>query len=209
MESKVFLLQMAGTSGAGKSTLARLIGEWTGAVVIDYDVLKSAALDAGATWDLAGRTGYRTGQAIAGSVLQQGMSVILDSPSRFQQIVDTGLATAAAHDATYAFVECVLPDETELRRRLQGRQRQRSQRMAFDIPPPDAPNDVMADASGIVRVPESKFPSSPWLKIDTRQSPARCLALVLEYLDGLCSANDGQTSHELGLGSLLTAREEF
>jgi predicted kinase len=127
----LFLLQMAGTSGAGKSTLAHLLGQRTGAAAIDYDVVKSAALDAGAAWDLAGRVGYGASRAIAATLLRQGRSVILDSPCRFQMIVDEGTAIARASGAAYAFVECVLGDEPELRRRMQARPRQRSQRLGL------------------------------------------------------------------------------
>ena len=41
---------MAGTSGVGKSTLAQQIATQTGAVTIDLDVIKSAALEAGTTY---------------------------------------------------------------------------------------------------------------------------------------------------------------
>jgi predicted kinase len=189
LRSTLFLLQMAGTSGVGKSTLARKIAEQTGAVIIDYDIIKSAALDAGALWDLAGGVGYRAGHALARSILQQSLSVILDSPCRFQQIVDVGTAIAAGCGALYAFVECVLADEGELRRRMLVRARHRSQRRAFDIPPPDAPNDVMADESGRIHIPESKFPSSPWLRIDMSQPVEICLAGTLAYLARIGAAS--------------------
>ena len=48
MATQQFLLQMAGMPGSGKSALARLIGRSTKAIVIDKDVLKTAALEAGA-----------------------------------------------------------------------------------------------------------------------------------------------------------------
>jgi predicted kinase len=181
----LFLLQMAGTSGAGKSTLARLVAERARAVILDCDIIKSAALDAGAPWDLAGRIGYQASHELAGAILRSGQSVILDSPCRFQQLVDRGVAVAAEHSATYAFVECALADEAELRRRIRGRAPLRSQRRDFDIAPPDAPEDVMADSSGRIHIPASKLPASPWLRIDTRQPLDICLAQVLEYLASL------------------------
>ncbi|MDP9310267.1 MAG: ATP-binding protein [Chloroflexota bacterium] len=186
MQRSLFLLQMAGTSGVGKSTLARLIGQHTGAAVVDYDVVKSAALDAGVAWDQAGRVGYGASRAIADSLLHQGMSVILDSPCRFQQIVDEGSNLARMRGAVYGFIECVLTDEPVLRQRMQTRRRHRSQRRAFDVPPPDAPNDVMANAAGGIRIPESKVPTTPWIRIDTAQSVEQCLALAIQYLDDRC-----------------------
>lgn len=181
---------MAGTSGVGKSTLAHLVGHHTGAAVVDYDVVKSAALDAGIAWDDAGRVGYGVSRALANSLLQQGLSVVLDSPCRFQQIVDEGVHIARLHGAVYTFIECVLTDEHALRQRMLTRQRHRSQRAAFDVPPPDAPNDVMADATGIIRIPKTKAPATPWVRIDTDQSVEQCLALALHYLNEQCATND-------------------
>ncbi|MEU4288392.1 AAA family ATPase [Kribbella sp. NPDC026596] len=105
----VFLLQMAGRPGAGKSTVAARIGRRTGAVVLDLDVLKSTALDVGMEWDLVGKVGYRGGWAMAEALLEQGFSVILDSPCRFEWIVNETTATAARQSATYCFIECVRP----------------------------------------------------------------------------------------------------
>ena len=173
---------MAGTSGSGKSTLARLVGQRTGAVVIDYDVVKTAALDAGVSWDMAGLIGYGGSRAVADSLLKQGLSVILDSPCRFEQIVIEGTAIAAKHKATYAFVECILHDQAELCRRMAARSRLRSQRIAFNEPPPDAPGDVMADASGKIKIPQTKYPTTPYLRVDTRQLLENCLDTVLIYL---------------------------
>lgn len=182
----MFLLQMAGVSGAGKSSLARSIGRHTGAVVIDYDVVKSAALDTGFTWHEAGRIGYGTSRAVADSLLAQGLSVVLDSPCRFQQIVDEGTAIAQSRGAAYAFIECGIVDEDVVRQRMNARERYRSQRVAFDVPPPDAPFDpkAVADYSH-----NTKYPTSPWLFIDTQQSPEHCLTLALDYLNNRANSH--------------------
>jgi predicted kinase len=185
----LFLVQMAGMSGVGKSTLARRLADYLRAVVLDYDLVKSAALDAGAAWELAGGVGYRASHALADAILHQGNSVILDSPCRFQQLVDVGTSIASRRGATYAFIECILADENELRRRMSIRPRHRSQRRAFDIPPPDAPNDVMRDEAGQIRIPQSKVPASPWLQIDMSQSLDSCLANAQAYLARLDAKN--------------------
>ncbi|NHZ72668.1 MAG: AAA family ATPase [Aquificales bacterium] len=183
--SDLFLLQMAGTSGVGKSTLAQHVAQETTSVVIDYDVVKSAALEAGISWDMSGRVGYRASHAIAGSLLEQGISVILDSPCRFEFIVDSGVALATKHNGLYAFIECVLADENELRRRMQSRKRQRSQRVAFDEKPTDAPSDVMEDEAGKIIVPETKYPTSRWLQVDTSELVEQNVKQSLAYLKSL------------------------
>jgi len=181
----LFLLQMAGSSGVGKSTLAQKIALQTAAAVIDYDVIKSAALEAGTTWDMSGRIGYRASHAIAGSLLKQGISVVLDSPCRFEFIVDSGTALAAELSVPYAFIECMLADENELRRRMQSRKRQRSQRVAFDQAPVDAPLDVMTDEAGKINMSQTKHPKSRWLQVNTGELIEQNVEQAMLYLKEL------------------------
>jgi predicted kinase len=186
----LFVVQMAGVMGAGKSALAAGIARETGAAVVDLDVVKSAALEAGAAWDLSGKIAYTVLWAVADSLLAQGHSVILDSPCRYENIIAQGQAMARRRGATYAFVECVLADTEEQRRRVRERARLRSQMPELAVPPPDAPRDAyhaLMDASGAL-VLETKYPDAPWLSVDTSQSPERCLALALEHLAARCAA---------------------
>jgi len=176
---------MAGSSGVGKSTLAQRIAQQTAATVIDYDVIKSAALEAGTPWDMSGRVGYRVSHAIAGSLLKQGISVILDSPCRFEFIVDGGMALAAELSVPYAFIECVLVNENELRRRMQSRKRQRSQRVAFDQAPVDAPIDVMADEAGKIIMPKTRYPKGRWVQVNTGELMEQNVEQAMLYLKEL------------------------
>ena len=183
--SGVFLLQMAGRPGAGKSTVAAQIGRRTGAVVLDLDVLKSTALDVGVEWDLVGKVGYRGGWAMAEALLEQGFSVILDSPCRFEWIVNETTAIAVRQSATYCFIECVLPDLDELGRRLRSRPRMRSQIVDVQVASPEAPTTnsaVQALQSGDAAVSQSKYPAGPWLQLDTRENAEQSLARALAYL---------------------------
>lgn len=176
---------MAGTSGVGKSTLAQRIASRTGAVIIDLDVIKSAALEAGASWDMSGRVGYRASHAIADSLLKQGLSVILDSPCRFDFIVDSGMTLAAKHKIPYAFIECVLADQDELKRRMSHRKRQRSQRAAPDQAPTDAPTDTMVNETGNIMLHKTKYPKSPWLQVDMSEPVQQVLEKSLVYLENI------------------------
>lgn len=181
-----FLLQMAGRSGSGKSTVAGQIAAHTGAVVVDMDILKSTALDVGVEWDLSGKLAYQCSWAVADALLDQGFNVILDSPCRFEWIVNETTAIAQRHSAAYCFIECVMPDLEELGRRIRSRPRRRSQMVDAGVSSPDAPgtssivNQLQArDTSAWA----ARYPTSPWLQIDTRESPERCLARALAYLD--------------------------
>ena len=165
MTDRLFLLQMAGEPGSGKSALARVIGRCTGAVVIDKDVLKTAALEAGANDQLAGGIAYEAFFALADHLLGQGLSVILDSPSFFETIPAKGAAIAETRCVPYYFIECICADHDELARRLRERPRLRSN-----------PGDEALDGGG-----ETIAPPGAYLRIDTTQPLERCLALALDY----------------------------
>lgn len=184
MTQWLFLIQMAGRSGVGKSTLANLIAQRTGAVIIDYDIVKTAALEAGCSWDLAGAVGYGASRAIANSLLAQGTSVILDSPCRFQQIIDEGTAIATKNKAVFAFIECVHHDDAEVKRRLESRPRLRSQKRSIDVPAPDAPNLDPSEPNLSI---STKYPKSAWVQIETSQAPEKCLSDAVTYLEKLLS----------------------
>ena len=171
---------MAGPMGSGKSTLARRIGRAAGAVVLDLDVVKSAALEAGADWDTAGRVAYRALHELAGALLGQELSVVLDSPCRHPFIVAGGQAAAAAHGAVDSYLECRLGDPDEHRRRLSERPRRRSQGLDWDNPPPDAPPRAYDDPTGTLW--NSHHPDTPWRVVDTSQPPDACLADALASL---------------------------
>jgi hypothetical protein len=161
-----FLLQMSGRPGSGKSAISRLIGQCTGAVVIDKDVLKSAAVHAGAGESLAGTLAYEAFFDLADHLLGQGLSVVLDSPSYFETIPTKGQTIADRRCVGYHFVECICDDDAERERRLRDRLRLESQ-------------------PGIEETTDQRltvFPQGPYLRVDTLQPLERCLELVLDYL---------------------------
>lgn len=180
-----FLLQMAGMSGAGKSSLARTIGKELGAIVVDKDLVKSAALDSGGDWELSGRIGYGAAQVLTADFLRQGFSVILDTPCHFPQTLECATALAAEHNVPLGFIECVLPDPSILRQRLQERPRLRSQPPYLPASPPNGPNAPSTTLDGPYGASVVCHPPGPWIRIDTRQSPEECLAQALAYLSGL------------------------
>jgi predicted kinase len=166
MANAPFLLQRAGAPGAGKSALARTIGRCTGAVVLDKDVIKTAALTAGAEESLAAPLAYEAFFALADHLLGQGQSVVLDSPSFWENIPTKGSAIASERMVAYYFIECVCSDEEELARRLRERPRMASQ----PVEPVDSERW------------QTIGPAGAYLRIDTTQPLDRCVELALDYL---------------------------
>lgn len=158
---------MAGVPGSGKSALARLIRHATGTVVLDKDVLKTAALDAGAEESLAGPLAYETLFALADHLLGQDLGVVLDSPSFYDTIPAKGSAIAQARMVPYYFIECYCADRDELARRLRDRPRLRSN-----------PGEEAVDTDT-----QTIAPAGAYLRIDTTQPIERCLELALDYLE--------------------------
>jgi predicted kinase len=164
-----FLLQMAGEPACGKSTLARAIGGATGAVVIDKDVIMSAAMNSGVERQIAGGLAYEVGFDLARSFLLTGHSVIHDSPAFFISIREKGARVAAECGAKYAIIECVLSNRDEQALRLAGRTGLVSQ-------PVELESFYYGARAGTAALTE------PHLTVDTSMSMTYVLARALWYL---------------------------
>ena len=177
------LIQMAGRPGAGKTTLARAIGAATGAAVLDLDVLKSAMLGAGTTWEDAGPLVYVLLFALADDLMEQGHSVIIDSPSRWPNIPEQGVRIADARGGRYFFIECVLPDRDELLVRLKSRRLLPSQHTVLGqlLPPSADETEQFRWEEGATRV---FGPAEGWLTVDTGRPVEVCLEEILPMLQG-------------------------
>jgi predicted kinase len=163
-----FLLQMAGDSGTGKSTLALAIGEATGAVVVDKDVIKARMLDDGLTEDTAGPLSYAVFFDLGAALLSQGHSVVLDSPASFIYIRDRGRCIAEANCAAYYIIRCCLPDVEAIQKRLDSR-----------IPVASQPRVAAFDT--FVR-PGTGPLTEPHVTLDTRRPFDEYLAEALAYI---------------------------
>lgn len=177
----VRLIQLAGAPGSGKSTLARELAKRYDAVVLDTDVVKTALLDAGVPWGMAGKAGYNVLFALADDMLGNGRGVVIDSPSHYETIPARGMELAQRHGVAYRFVECVCADVAELQRRLTSRTARRSQVPEIGALPAgaDAPSPA-------VRLGEHKWqtygPPGGHLVLDTGQALDRALAEAVRYV---------------------------
>jgi predicted kinase len=180
----MFLLQMSGVPGSGKSTIARHVGARYGAIVVDLDIVRSAVLDGGVPVEDSGRAAYPTVYALTRSLLDQGFSVVIDSPCQYEEIVATGQEIAGKRGAAYRYVECCTDDLTVIDSRLRARVPMRSQRRGVSAPPIDLGE---ADTSGEQAfrgwLTATKRPPQGYLQVDATKPMNLILEEVESYLD--------------------------
>ncbi|HDR4725787.1 AAA family ATPase [Bacillus cereus group sp. Sample62] len=127
----MFFLQMSGFPGSGKSTVSKYIAKLTGAVIVNHDVLKSALLQSlemkGIESTIVGGVSYDVEWALIDSYLEQGHSVILDSPCLYEGMVEKGMKLSNKHGVKYKYIEGYLNNMEEINNRLRTRKRMVSQ----------------------------------------------------------------------------------
>jgi predicted kinase len=171
---------MAGAPGSGKTTIARALSNRLDGVAVNVDVVKSAVLNGGVDWRLAGPAAYEVLFALAHDLLAQGATVVVDSPCHYPEVLDRGQRVASASGATYRFVECVCTDIDELTRRIIERKPLRSQMRSLDEAPADAKGVFTAKRIGIHQW-ETFRPETEYLRIDTSRPLDSCLIQVFSY----------------------------
>lgn len=131
------LVLMAGPPGAGKTTLALAVSRALGWPVVDKDTLKSSMLAAGVPEEIAGRASYDLMFDIGRDLLlRQGLSVILDSPAGYPQVIDRAEGLAREAGAELRCVLC-LADHAVRSKRLAARTARPSQWTVDTVIPDD------------------------------------------------------------------------
>ena len=76
---------------------------------------------------IVGGVSYDVEWVLIDSYLEQGHSVILDSPCLYEGMVEKGIKLSNKHGVKYKYIECYLNDMEEINSRLQTRKRMVSQ----------------------------------------------------------------------------------
>jgi len=106
------LVLMAGLPGTGKTTLALALGQRLRWPVIDKDSLKSPLLSIGIQNEFAGPASYVLMLEIAHDLLvQQRLSVILDSPARYPSVLERVRALTCSVKAHLKIIYCMAHQE--------------------------------------------------------------------------------------------------
>lgn len=114
----MLLVALKGMPGSGKSTLGRAISKRLGWPIIDKDDVKD--LIDGHSND-SGTLSYTVMFNITRRQLQQGLSVICDSPLTYVGLYEQARQAARKAGAKLVVLECVCTDEGEWRRRVEAR----------------------------------------------------------------------------------------
>ena len=178
------LLQLSGVPGTGKSTLARGLAAGLDLVVLDTDVVKSALLSTDVPFAVAGRATYAAVLALAGDLLAQGRSAVIDSPCRYVDLLAAGQRVAADAGVPYRLVELWADDPAALLPRLTARDHRQSQ-VTPAVPEWElgTPVDTLHGwQEQLVR------PQTGWLRVDALLPPDEVLRLTLEYLGAVTRA---------------------
>lgn len=119
---------MAGMPGTGKSSLARKLAEQLGRdwVVLDKDVFHSAMLNTEIEGKTAAQAAYTGMFAVAQDLLEQGFSVIIDSPALYGVTSEQAMDLATLANARFVVLRCTTEDRVR-NRRLMERPKHRSQ----------------------------------------------------------------------------------
>ncbi|GER91220.1 ATP-binding protein [Dictyobacter vulcani] len=114
----MLLIALKGFSGCGKSTISRALSQKLGWPLIDKDDIRDLLDD---TIPLVGGLAYEVMFNVARRQLQQGLSVICDSPLTGSISYERAQAISREAHASLAILECVCSDSSNWEQRINAR----------------------------------------------------------------------------------------
>ena len=178
----LYFVQMSGAPGSGKTTIATAVAPHLNAVILDHDVTKTALLDCGIPLNQSGIGSYAVLKALTSALLQQGHSVILDSPCFYEALLHFGQEMAKTYHAHYRYIECVTMDLSILDKRLKIRDTLRSQVRSIQEPPVDVSNENYQGETVFKQwIADMKRPFKQYLQLDTTQPVETCINQAISF----------------------------
>lgn len=161
------LVVFGGRPGTGKTSIARRVADALGATFIRIDSIETAIARAGLDAGTA-PAGYTVAHALAADQLRPGRPVVVDAVNAVRIARAGWEQTAAECRASLGFVQVVLPDVDEHRRRIETR--------TADLEGHVVP--TWAEVSAVVHEPWTE----PHLELDNSGSIEDAVSTVLRWL---------------------------
>ena len=169
----MIILQMAGFPGSGKSTISKEIARRINAVVIDKDILKTSMLENGLSNEVSSKLAYDVMFDLGKFYLEQGRSIVLDTPCYYDEILANGMKLSETYNAEYKYLDCFVEDFEIIDERITLRKNMTSQITKASL-------NGFANAK--VRARDIK-PSKGYIKIDSSNLDKIDYELIMEHLN--------------------------
>jgi predicted kinase len=162
------LIVLSGLPGSGKSVLAEELSRALSVPILSIDSIETAMWRAGLAKTETGVVAYEVAQALADDNLRLRQTVIVDAVNPAEAPRAAWRNLAAKHRVSLKIIECVCPDETIHRQRIEA---------------PMAGKRDLTWPRLLQRRAEYEAWTDPRLVLDTsRTSPAQLLAQALNYM---------------------------
>jgi predicted kinase len=169
----VVLVVFVGRPGTGKTTLARLASAELTAAHLRIDAIEAAITRSGLEKPSWSPVGYAVAHEIASACLTAGTPVVVDAVSANADARAGWVALAASSGAVIRFVELVVSDPTEHRRRVETR--------SSDIDGLVVP--TWADVMALVYEPWDTDRDGHRLLVRNDGSPDEAMRQIMPYLN--------------------------
>jgi len=122
--SDLFVVLICGLPGSGKSTLAEEVAKELRLPIFSVDPIESAVIRSGIKrGPETGLAAYLVAENLAAEHLKLGQSVIIDCVSAQEVAKDMWRNLAKEHKVKLIIVECVCPDKSLYKKRIEARVR--------------------------------------------------------------------------------------